>query len=60
MGDAGLQRPAATRGLCLLPNGSEATSNAVDAVTVETRSYQPVEERIARLKSLTAEFEQAA
>lgn len=51
---------AATRGLCLLPNGFEATSNAADAVTVETRSHPPVEERIARLKSLAAEFEQAA
>lgn len=49
----------ATRGLCLLPNGFEATSNAADAVAIETRSHPPVEERIARLKALTAEFEQA-
>lgn len=49
----------AARGLCLLPNGFEATSSAADAITVETRSHPPIDARIARLKSLTAEMERA-
>jgi len=49
------------RGLCLLPHGFESAADddddAEDGFYVRTRSHPPTEERVARLRELTAEME---